>query len=88
MTRPLTPEDFDIPTKSRYYLTDLARYLCRESADSKEDQHRAEEAAERTLRRECEAGRLRGLRVGRLIVIPRVELVRYFITKSTLCSTN
>lgn len=84
----LTPGDFKIPSRARYYLSDLAAHLCKDCPDDPELQRRAEEATLRTLERLCERGFIRGLRVGRNIVVPREELQRVFVAMNTLVSDN
>jgi hypothetical protein len=83
----LTSRDFGIPVKPRYYLTELARALCRWEEDA-EARRRAFEAAQKSLERLCERGKLRGLRLGRIIIIPREEWERYVAENQTIACEN
>ena len=84
----LTPDDAGIPRKRRYYLSELAPYLCKEEPAGTERQRRAEEATLRTLERLCERGTIRGLRIGRNIMVTRAELERVFVEMNTLVTGN
>lgn len=84
----LTPDDVGIPQKSRYYLSELAPYLCKEVPGDVEAQSRARESTLRALERLCADGKIRGLRVGRNIMLPRSELLRVFVAINTLVSEN